>query len=141
MPLDVTHVPVWAASIEDKPGGLAEKLRALADAGADLELIIARRSTEKPGTGVVFVTPVRGDEQASAARAAGFSGAGGLHSVRIQGPDSPGLGARIAETLAGAGVNLRGYSAATIGGQCVVYLALDSDDAAVKAASVVKGVS
>ena len=57
----VEREEVWAASIGDKPGALGQKLTALAEAGADLDFIIARRSTEKPGTGVVFVTPRLGD--------------------------------------------------------------------------------
>ena len=41
MKLDVSRVDVWAASIKDRPGGLAVKLDALAQAGADLEFAIA----------------------------------------------------------------------------------------------------
>ena len=40
----VEHVDVWAANIEDKPGGLAGVLSALRDVGANLQLIIARRA-------------------------------------------------------------------------------------------------
>ena len=40
----VEHVDVWAASIEDRPGGLAQALATLRDAGADLKCIIARRA-------------------------------------------------------------------------------------------------
>ena len=35
---------VWAASLEDKPGALANKLSALAEAGADLAFTIDRKS-------------------------------------------------------------------------------------------------
>ena len=54
MKLDITRVDVWAAGIEDQPGGLAQKLDALAKAGANLEFLIARRAPEKPGTGVLY---------------------------------------------------------------------------------------
>ena len=43
----VEHEEVWVASVEDKPGALGNKLVALAEAGADLNSIIARRSPEK----------------------------------------------------------------------------------------------
>ena len=49
MELLVERVDVWAASIEDRPGGLAEVLAALREAGADLQFIIARRAPEAPG--------------------------------------------------------------------------------------------
>ena len=65
MPYEITKVDVWAATIEDRPGGLAEKLEVLAEAGADLEFVIARRASESPGTGVVFMAPISGAEPES----------------------------------------------------------------------------
>ena len=59
MDLLVERVDVWAATIQDRPGGLARVLATLREAGADLQFIVARRAPEKPGTGVVFVTPFR----------------------------------------------------------------------------------
>jgi len=138
MALKVTRVDVWAATMEDRPGGLAGKLEALAEAGANLEFVVARRVPDKPGTGVVFVAPVKGAKAVKAAAAAGFAKAESMHSVRAEGPDKPGLGARITEELAAAGINLRGLSAAAIGKRCVVYLALDTDDAAAKAMKILK---
>ena len=138
MKLAVSKVNVWAASIKDKPGGLAAKLAALADAGANLEFVIARREASKPGTGVVFVTPVKGAAQIRAAKKAGFKTTDSLHSVRIEGTDKPGLGAMMTDALAAAGVNLRGLSAAAIGRRCIVHLALDSADDAKKAMQVLR---
>jgi hypothetical protein len=134
----VTKVDVWAASIKDRPGGLAEKLAALAAVRANLEFVIARRVDSKPGTGVVFVTPIKGARQIRAARKVGFKTTRTLHSVRIEGPDRPGLGARMTKALAAAGINLRGLSAAAIGKQCIVHLAFDSAAVARKAMQVLK---
>jgi hypothetical protein len=136
--LNVARVDVWAASIEDRPGGLAEKLAALAEAGAHLEFVISRRAPDKPGSGVVFLTPLKGAAQIRAARKAGFEKTKSLHSVRIEGPDKPGLGAKITQALAEAGINLRGLSAAAIGKRCVAHIALDSSTDATKAARILK---
>ena len=133
MALKITKTEVWAASIQDKPGGMAEKLEALAEAGAALEFVVARRAPDKPGTGVLFVAPLKGDKAVQAAKAAGFSKSESLHSVRIEGPDQAGLGARLTRKLADAGINLRGLSAAAIGNRFVCYLALDSAADAQKA--------
>jgi len=133
MALKVTQTEVWAASIQDKPGGMAEKLEALAKAGAALDFVIARRSPDKPGTGVLFVAPLKGDKAIQAAKAVGFAKSDSLHSVRLEGPDQAGLGARLTRQLAGAGINLRGLSAAAIGDRFVCYLALDSAADAAKA--------
>jgi hypothetical protein len=59
MSLTVTKVDVWATQIEDKPGGLAKLLGALAGAGANLECLIARRDPSNPGKGVAFLTPAK----------------------------------------------------------------------------------
>src|SRR5439155_6748276 len=94
MRLKVGREDTWAASIEDKPGGLSAKRNALANAGVNLEFIIARREPAQPGTGVVFVTPIKGAAGARAARQAGFAKSESLHAVRIEGPDRPGQGAK-----------------------------------------------
>ena len=141
MKLEVSQVNVWAASLEDRPGNLAAKLKVLADAGANLEFVIARRESSQPGTGVVFVTPLKGARQTKAAAQAGFAKADNLHSVRVAGPDKPGLGATITHALAEAGINLRGLSAVAIGKRCVVHLALDSAEDAKKAMQALKAIS
>ena len=140
MALTVTRTDVWAVSIEDRAGGLAEKLAIVAEAGAQLEFVVARRAPDKPGTGVVFVTPLKGAAQLRAAKKAGFTKTASLHSVRIEGPDKPGLGAQLTCALAQACINLRGLSAAAIGKRCVVHLALDTAGDAAKAAKVLKNI-
>jgi hypothetical protein len=120
------RVDVWAASIQDQPGGLAKVLSGLRDAGADLELIIARRAPEEPGTGVVFLAPLRGDEEVSAAAMLGFNVTSSVQSVRVQGDNEPGVASQLAEKLAAAGVNLRGLTAAVMGTRFIMYIGLDS---------------
>mgnify|MGYP002476515542 CR=1 FL=1 len=73
-----------------------------------------------------------------AARKAGFEKTKSLYSLRVEGPDQPGLGAKITQKLAHVGINLRGLSAAAIGQRCVVHLAFDSADDAHEAARLLK---
>ena len=134
----VERVDVWAATVEDKPGGLAGVLDTLREAGADLQFIIARRAPEKRGTGVVFVTPLQGDREISAAAQAGFNVSQSLHSVRILGRDRPGVAAELTAKLAEAGINLRGFSASVIGTQFVAYVAVDSMDDANRVLEILK---
>jgi len=138
MKLNVSRAEVWAASIEDRPGGLADKLAALAAAGANLESLIARRRPEAAGQGVVFVTPLKGARQVKAATAAGFQKTESQHSVRVEGTDKPGLGARMTKALAEAGINLRGLSAAALGRKFVAHLALDTGEDAAKALALLR---
>lgn len=134
----VQHVDVWAATIKDGVGGLADVLTALRDEGANLQSIIARRAPDKPGTGVVFVTPLQGDREIAAAAQVGFNVTQTLHSVRVLGPDKPGVAAEIAQALADAGINLRGFSASVIGNQFIAYVAVDSRQDADRAEQVLK---
>lgn len=126
MELLVERVDVWAATIEDKPGGLAEVLSALRDAGADLQFVVARRTPEAPGKGVVFVAPLQTDKEIRAAIQVGFNATSSLHSIRVMGLDQVGILAELTQKLADSGINLRGVSAAVLGSQFVAYLAVDS---------------
>ena len=138
MAFTAQRVDTWAASIKDTPGSLAGKLSALAEAGANLEFVIARRRAEKPGQAVVFVTPIKGGTESRAARKAGFAKTKSLHTVRIEGPDKAGRGATIAQALAAKGLNLRGLSAAAMGTKFVAHIALDTSAEAAKAVRILK---
>ncbi len=139
MGLLVEHVDVWAAGMDDKPGELAAMLGGLRGAGADLQFVIARRAAETPGRGVVFVTPLQGDREIATAAQLGFNVTQTLHSVRIMGPDRPGIAAELTQKLADAGINLRGFSASVIGPQFIAYAALDSHDDANRALKILSG--
>ena len=138
MNLIVERVDVWAAAIEDKPGGLEKILTGLRGAGADLDFVIARRAPEKPGTGVVFVTPLRGDREVSAASTLGFNVTSSLNFLRIEGENRPGVASDLTKKLADAGINLHGLSAAVIGTKFIIYIGLDNAEDAAKAGAILK---
>jgi len=138
MPYTISKVDVWAGSIEDRPGGLSDKLETLNEAGANLEFLISRRAPEKPGTGVMFVAPLKGAKQTKAAKELGLQRAESLRSLRVEGSDKPGLCAKVACAIADAGINLRGISAAALAKKSVIYFAFDSEADAKKASSVLK---
>jgi hypothetical protein len=141
MALKVTKVDVWAGEMQDQPGGLAQMLEALASARASVDCVIARRQPDRPGFGVAFITPVKGKKAQDSARAAGVSPAQGIATLRVEGSDKPGLGAKIVRAIADANVNLRGVSAAVIGNKFVAYFGFDSADDAAKAAKALKSVN
>ena len=141
MALQVTRAEVWAATVDDRVGGTAEKLEGLAKAGANFEFLLARRTPEEPGKGILFVSPVKGAKVIQAAREAGFAKSDELQSLRIEGSDKPGLIANVSRALAGAGVNFRGLSAAAVGRKFVAHLAVDSAEDAKKAMAALKKVS
>ena len=122
----ISKEDVWVGAIEDRPGAVAEKLEAVSRVGVNLEFLIARRAPEKPGTGVVFMAPLRGEESVRAALQAGLSQWKSAFTLRIEGPDQHGLGALITWTVANEGINMRGISGAKLGERSVFYLAFDS---------------
>jgi hypothetical protein len=141
MKLQIRKVDVWKAQLDDRPGGLADKLAALSAAKASLDFVLARRMPELPGKAVVFVWPLRGAKQLQAAAAAGFARTRDMFSVRVEGPDQPGAGARIGQALAAEGLNLRGLCATVIGRRFVAYIAADTPEDAARVMAVLRKTS
>jgi predicted amino acid-binding ACT domain protein len=140
MALKVSSVDVWAGDLRDVPGGLADVLDQVAAGGGSIDFLIARRSDKLPGTGKVFLTPVKAERTKEAAGRAGLQNATGMATLRIEGADAKGLGAKIARAIADAGINIRGVSAAVLGGKFVAYIGLDSEADAATAAAALRNV-
>ena len=138
MALKVTRIEMWTATVNDRAGGAADKLEALAKAGANLEMVFGRRTPESPGQGILFVSPVKGAKATKAAQDAGLSKSDAIHAVRIEGGDKPGLGAKITRAMGNAGVSFRGLTAIAIGKKFISYVALDSAEDAAKAVAALK---
>ena len=134
MAYTIAKVDIWVGSIVDRPGAVAEKLAPLAEAGAKLEFLLARRDKAKKG--LIFVAPIKGAKQAAAVKKAGLKKGAGVAGVRIEGPDKAGLGAVMSAALGKAGVNMRGISAMALGRKSVFYLAFDKAQDAAKAKRV-----
>jgi len=138
MALTIKPVQVWVAEIDDAAGGLAKVLEPLAEAGAELECVIARRQPDRAGKAVVFLAPVKGKKVEEGARKAGVQPAENISTLRIEGNDRKGLGARIARAIARAGVSIRGLSAVVHGKKFVAYVGFDSPADAERAAITLK---
>ena len=138
MDLLVNRVDVWTASIADQPGGLSKTLKGVYEAGADLDFVIARRAPDKPGTGAVFITPIRGDREIEAASTLGFNLTSSVDSVRVEGDNVPGAAVNIADLIANADINIRGFSAAVIGPRYIAYIGFDNAADADRAAKILQ---
>src|SRR5689334_19243699 len=138
MAIKASRIDVWMTIIDDRAGGAAEKLEALAKAGADLEVVFARRTPEQPGQGILFATPIEGAKVVRAAQEAGFRKSETIHGIRVEGTDKAGLGGRIARALAEAGLSCRGLQASVIGRNFLSFIALDTAEDAAKAVKVLR---
>jgi hypothetical protein len=138
MALKATRNDVWMATIDDRAGGAADVLEALARARINLEMVFARRTPEQPGKGLLIAGPIKGKKAEQAALAAGLAKSGVMYGLRVEGGDKPGLGAKITRALGNAGISFRGLTAHAIGRKFVCNIALDSADDATRAAAVLK---
>jgi hypothetical protein len=136
MGFKLDRVHVWSGEIADQAGGMASKLALLAQAGANLEYIFTRRQPEKPGTGVLYIAPVSGPVQVRAAKSAGLAETFNPVVLRVEGDNQAGLGHRLTQQWALAGISLQGLTMAVIGNKFVGYAAFDTVQDANRAAQI-----
>ena len=125
MNLKTSRVDIWAAEIDDLPGGLARALHAIAEQGVELTHVVARRQPELSGRGIVLVIPQTGREHLEIIVDVRLRPANGFAALKIEGSDEPGAGARITRAIADAQVNMNALSCAVIGRRFVCYAIFD----------------
>jgi hypothetical protein len=140
MAVTVKKITLWRCEVENKPGALGNVLGPLADAGADLQVVMGYHYRGEAGKAAVEVSPVSGKKAITAARAAGLS-ASSIPTLLVEGDDKPGLGRTIAEALAGAGINLGFLVAQVFGKRFSAVIGFEDEAAARKAATLIKKVA
>jgi hypothetical protein len=136
MGFKLERVHIWSGEIADEAGGMASKLAPLAEAGANLEYIATRRQPDRPGTGILYVAPVTGPNQVRAARSVGLTETPQSVVLRVEGDNEAGLGYRLTQQWAMAGINLQGVTMAVLGSKFVGFAAFDSVADANRAAQI-----
>ena len=136
MSFKMQRVHVYHAEVEDKPGGISGKLKRLAEAGAHLEYVYSQRSADKAGMGDLYVAPLHGTSEMSAAREAGMHAVSEPIVMRVEGDDKAGLGGRLTQAWEMAGINLHGLVMSVIGTKFVGYATFDSVADANRAATI-----
>jgi len=136
MSIKLDRFHVWAGEVEDRPGGASAKLAELATAGANLEFILTRRHTERPGKGYLYVAPVTGPTQVRAARAAGLSETDHPILLRVEGDNQAGLAHRLTQQWALAGISVEEVTMAVVGNKFVGFAAFDTTADANRAAQI-----
>jgi hypothetical protein len=137
MGFKLDRVHVWAGEVADRAGGTAAKLKALAEADANLEFIFTQRLPNKPGSGLLYVAPVTGPTQVRAARAAGLAEVHDPVVLRLEGDNMAGLAHKVTQQWALAGISFQGLTMAVLGDRFVGYAAFDTTADANKAAAIV----
>jgi hypothetical protein len=136
MGFKLDRVHVWSGEVMDQAGGVAAKLNLLAQAGANLEFIYTRRQYDKPGTGILYVAPVTGPLQVRAARSAGLTETDNPVVLRVEGDNAAGLGHRLTQQWALAGLSLQGLMMSVLGDKFVGYASFDTVTDSNRAAAI-----
>lgn len=138
MSFQVSKMSVWAVDLEDRPGAAASHLDALADAGADLEFVLAQNRQNGRARPRLLVSPLRGKKQVDAAESVGFSITADYVGFRVEGNNKPGLGSRIAKTIADHDINIQGLAAVVTGKKFATFLAFENSADADRALKALK---
>jgi hypothetical protein len=137
MPVTVKNIVLWRKEVDNQVGMLARTLEPLAEAGADLHVLMGYRYPGNEAQAVIELHPVVGKKLTAAAGQAGFA-ASTIPALLVEGDNKPGLGHRIAQAVAEAGVNLTFLVAHVIGKRYAATLGFETEVDAKKAAALIK---
>jgi hypothetical protein len=137
MPITVKKIILWRAEVENQPGVLARTLELPAKAGADFRIVMGYRHPAAERKAAIEVFPVSGKKAASAAAAAGLSAAE-IPALLVEGDNRPGLGHKVAQAIADAGINVAFFMGQAIGRKFAAVIGFETEDDAGKAIPAIK---
>ena len=140
MAVQIKPVTLWRVEVQNEPGVLARTLEPLATARADLQVVMGYRFPGDRNRGAIEVAPVTGARASKAAEAAGLSQSG-IPALRIEGDNRVGLGHAIASALAEAGINIDFVVAQVSSGRYSAIFGFDTEEAARRAAPILRRVA
>lgn len=114
MSLSIHKLTLRRSEPADGPGGMAQLLERLAEAGADLQLVVGRRVGAE-NRALVELAPASGPRRTLDARKAPLGA--GTPTLVVVGENRPGLARRIACALATSHTNLAFVTAQVVGGR------------------------
>src|SRR5439155_2667809 len=138
MTIQVKRITPRRKKVENRPGVLEETLGPLAQAGADLRLVMGYRFPQDPARSAIELYPVAGKRQTTAAQQAGLAPSD-IPCLLVEGDNQPGFGARLGAALAAAGINITFLMAQVIGRKAMTAIGFADDAAATAATKVIKG--
>ncbi len=137
MAVTVKKITLWRKEVAHDAGALAGVLEPLAQAGADLRLVMGYAIPGDSSRAAIEVYPVTGRKATSAADAAGIA-ASPIACLLVEGDNRPGLGASMARAVADAGVNISFLMAETFGRKFSAVFGFQNDTDAATATKAIK---
>ncbi|HVT43259.1 MAG TPA: hypothetical protein VMT00_02610 [Thermoanaerobaculia bacterium] len=140
MKVKVKEITIWRGEFDDRPGKLAEILAPLADAGADLSVVMGYKYPAKAGKAAFEVYPINGRKEKKAAKSAGLTEAT-LPALLVEGADRAGLGYDIARAIADRGIDMTFLVTQVIGRKYSAIFGFETKDGMRVAAAAIKRAS
>ena len=137
MSVTVKNITLWRSEVENKPGTLANALGPLANAGADLQVVMGYRYPGNESKAAIDLYPVSGRKSIAAAQEAGLT-ASPIPTLLVEGENRAGLGYTIAKAIGEAGINLGFMVTQVIGRKYSAVFGFETDADARKASSLIK---
>ncbi len=137
MAVSVKKITLWRSEVANKPGVLAATLKPLADAGANLRVVMGYRYPGREAKAAIELYPVAGKRAVAAARAAGLAESG-IPTLLVEGDNRPGLGHAISQAIADAGINISFLVAQVTGDRYSAVVGLESEADAATAARIIR---
>jgi len=136
MAVTVKRATLWTIDTPNRPGTLAATLSPLAEAHANLDLVMGYSHPDKQAA-TIEVYPVTGARPKRAAAEAGFQESS-FPCVTVTGENRVGLGRAIAGALAEAGINLNFFVAQVVGRQYTGIFSFEADSEADLAVKIIR---
>ncbi len=137
MAVTVKKAVLWRKEVENQPGALAAALGPLAQAGADLQVVMGYRLPGNENKAVIEVHPVANKKSKAAAEAAGLSPSS-IATLAVEGDNKPGLGHAIATAIGEAGINMAFIVAQVVGRKYSAVFGFESEADANQAAALIR---
>lgn len=137
MAVSVKQITLWRSEVRNRPGALADTLGPLAEAGANLKVVMAYRIPGDESRAAIEVYPVTGTKATRAARGVSLEDSR-IPALLVDGDDRPGLGHAIARSIADAGINMIFLIAQVVGRRYSAVIGFETAAEAKKSASLVK---
>jgi len=137
MPIKVKKITLWRKELENQTGALAKTLEPLANAGADLQVVMGYRHPEGGPKAAVEIYPITGKKTIAKAQAAGLT-ASSIPTLLVEGDNQAGLGYAVAEAIAHAGINMAFLVTQVVGRKYSCVIGFEHEADAKTAAGLVK---
>ena len=137
MAMTVKKIVLWRKEVENKTGILANALAPLANARADIHVVMAYRYPGQDSKAAIELYPVAGRKSVTAAKEAGFS-ASAIPALLVEGDNKTGLGYATAQAIANAGINMDFLVAQVVGKKYSAVFGFESDADATKCAAIIR---